>query len=75
MSITIVEHNELEENMRITKHQREHIKDQIEDRFGNVIERDTLRIEQDGSVTVIADPMPNTNERGRIFCGWLKDFQ
>lgn len=31
---------------------------------------ESVRIMADGSVTAIADPMPNTNERGRIFVGW-----
>ena len=38
-----------------------------------------IHIDNDGAVTAIADPMPNTNQRGRIFCGWdtelLKEAQ
>lgn len=31
---------------------------------------ENIRIQQDGSVTAQVDPMPNTNQAGRIFCGW-----
>jgi len=31
---------------------------------------ESVRIMADGSVTGIKDPMPNTNERGRVFLGW-----
>lgn len=33
-----------------------------------------VRIHADESVTAHVSPMPNTNQAGRMFCGWAKDL-
>ena len=33
-----------------------------------------IRYELDGSVTAYVDRMPNTNQPGRIFCGWATEL-
>jgi hypothetical protein len=56
-----------------TKRQASKINYRI-DEINSDYESGTVRIMHDGMVTVIADPMPNTNERGRIFVGWDTDI-
>ena len=62
----------------MNKSDRQIIRDRITD-LSDSYEAGTVRIGADGAVSVIADPMPNTNERGRIFVGWdtevLSDIQ
>lgn len=53
----------------ISKRQAREINTRI-DELDSRYEPGTVRVMADGSVTVIADPMPNTSERGRIFAGW-----
>lgn len=52
-----------------TRRQAREINERIDEIDGRY-EPGTVRIMSDGSVTVMSDPMPNTNEQGRVFAGW-----
>ena len=49
----------------LTRKEKEKIRKYFEDEGV-----ESVRITSDGSVTGIKDPMPNTNDRGRVFLGW-----
>lgn len=57
----------------ITIAQKAAIREHVISEYAGRDARD-VRIHADGSVTVHVSPMPNTNQGGRIFCGWAGDL-
>lgn len=57
---------------KVTNTQKKFIRDSIH-AIRSSYEPGTCRISEDGKVTVISDPMPNTNQRGRVFVGYANE--
>lgn len=53
----------------MTRNEKATIREYILDYYSNK-SPEGVRIAADGAVTVQVDPMPNTNQAGRIFAGW-----
>ena len=60
--------NQPEDDM-LTMAEKREVGRYLRTRYGSVNGRG-VRFGNDGAVTIMVDAMPNTNQRGRIFCGW-----
>ena len=58
---------------KITVSQKFKIHTYLMDYYSSRDGRD-VRFAADGSVSIHVDPMPNTNQAGRIFAGWASEL-
>ena len=58
---------------KITVSQKAQIRSYLMDYYSSRDGRD-VRFAADGSVSIHVDPMPNTNQAGRIFAGWASEL-
>ena len=58
---------------KITVSQKAQIRAYLLDYYSDRDGRD-VRFAADGSVSIHVDPMPNTNQAGRIFAGWASEL-